>query len=411
MHIEQITLLGHKDHGKSTLIGSLLMSTGSSTEERVNDAKKTSKKLGRRFEPAYILDAFSEEREGGLTIDTARAQIKYKNKAFEFIDVPGHEELIKNMLSGAAYAKTAVLVISADMDEGIMAQTKRHVFIAKMLGIEHFIIAVNKMDAVQYDQNRFYSIKSEIEPYLDSIGLHKQKVNFVPISAYKSENLVSKSENMSWYRGKPLMDLLATCYNKNGANDNYVRAIIQGTIDTKNGVAYTAKMLSGKIEVGSKVKVLPANKNVVIKSLYVNGRVAKSATKEENIAIDMAADTGNINGNMRGSIISNSNRTKAARMVSVMMFFVKPIKNKVELRFNGNAVEGTVRIDKVLDTTTGTVKDDVKMPLELDAGECVIRLKDKVALEEFSSFRELGRFVFYSGNEFSGIGIVEKAIG
>ena len=182
MHIQQITMLGHKDHGKSTLIGSLLMSTGSATEERIADAKNTSKKLGKQFEPAFILDAFSEEREGGLTIDTARAQIKYMGKAFELIDVPGHEELIKNMLSGASYANTAVLVVSAAKDEGIKPQTKRHLFLAKMLGIRHFIVAVNKMDTVGYSQNDYEMIKNDIAAYLDDIGVHSQSVNFVPIS-------------------------------------------------------------------------------------------------------------------------------------------------------------------------------------------------------------------------------------
>jgi sulfate adenylyltransferase subunit 1 len=406
MHIEQITMLGHKDHGKSTLIGALLMATGSATEERVDDAKSTSKHLGRKFEPAYILDAFSEEREGGLTIDTARAQVKYKGRAFEFIDVPGHEELIKNMLSGASYANTAVLVVSAAKGEGIMPQTKRHLFLAKMLGIEHFIIAVNKMDEVDYSQNAYEQIKSEIASYLDSIGVHSQRINFVPISAYNSENLISKSENTPWFRGKPLMDLLLTCHSKNSASDMALRAIVQGTVDTENGIAYTAKMLSGRIEPGSTIRVLPLDKKAVVKSLYVKGKKAKSASAEENIAINISKDMGNI----RGSVISNSNQTKAAQAISTMLFFVKPISGKAELRFNGSATKGTIVIDRIIDTSTGMPKNSVR-PKQLDAGECIVKLDNKVAVEEFSSFKGLGRFVFYKGNEFAGIGIVEKVLG
>lgn len=406
MHIEQITMLGHKDHGKSTLIGSLLMSTGSATEERIDDAKNTSKRLGRQFEPAYILDAFSEEREGGLTIDTARAQVKYKGKAFEFIDVPGHEELIKNMLSGASYANTAVLVVSAAKGEGIMPQTKRHLFLAKMLGIEHFVIAINKMDAVQYSQDAYEPLRNEIAAYLDGIGVHSQRVNFVPISAYSFDNLVSKSKNMQWYRGKPLMDLLLTCHSKNVAEDMALRAIVQGTVETESGMAYTAKILSGKIETGSIVRILPLGKRVVVKSLYVKGKKAKNAKAEENIAIGVSQDMGNI----RGSIISNSAQTKVAKAISTMLFFVKPVSGAAELRFNGNKTNGTITVDRIIDTTTGSPKS-TQRPKALDAGECIIRLNDRVAVEEFSSFRGLGRFVFYKNDEFAGIGVIEKVLG
>ena len=406
MHIQQITMLGHKDHGKSTLIGSLLISTGSATEERIKDAKSTSKKLGRQFEPAYILDAFSEEREGGLTIDTARAQIKYKGKAFELIDVPGHEELIKNMFSGASYASTAVLVVSAAKDEGIKPQTKRHLFLAKMLGIRHFIVAVNKMDAVGYSQNDYEMIKNDIAAYLDGIGVHSQGVNFVPISAYKSENIVSKSQNMHWYRGKPLMELLLTCHTKNFAGKMPLRAIIQGTLETESGMAYTAKVLSGTIEAGASIRILPINKKATVKKLYVKGREAHNAKAEENIAINISQDM----GNMRGAVISNTNMTKAANAISTMLFFIKPVSGNVELRFNGNATDARISLDKVIDTVTGKPKNAQK-PKALDAAECIIRLGKKVAVEEFSSFRDLGRFVVYSSGKFAGIGVVEKVLG
>ena len=406
MHIQQITMLGHKDHGKSTLIGSLLMSTGSATDERIADAKSTSKKLGRQFEPAFILDAFSEEREGGLTIDTARAQIKYRGKAFELIDVPGHDELIKNMLSGASYATTAVLVVSAAKDEGIKPQTKRHLFLAKMLGIRHFVVAVNKMDTVGYSQNDYEMIKNDIAAYLDGIGVHSQSVNFVPISAYKSENIISKSGNMHWYRGKPLMELLLTCHTKNFTGKMPLRAIIQGTLETESGTAYTAKVLSGTIEAGSSIRILPLNKKATVKRLYVKGREARSAKAEENIAINVSQDM----GNMRGAVISSTNMTKSANAISTMLFFVKPVGGSAELRFNGNSTKAKISLDKVIDTVTGKPKNTQK-PKALDAAECIIRLEKKVAVEEFSSFRDLGRFVVYSSGKFAGIGVVEKVLG
>ena len=153
MIVKKITLLGHKDHGKSTLIGNMLILTDRVNPAKLKEAQRTSKELAKRFEPGFILDSFSEEREGGLTIDTTRTEkIPHKGLAFEFIDVPGHEELIKNMMSGASQADIAVLIISAKSDEGIRDQTKRHLFIAKMLGIRKLVVAVNKMDLIGYQE-------------------------------------------------------------------------------------------------------------------------------------------------------------------------------------------------------------------------------------------------------------------
>ena len=186
----------------------LLMETGSISEQRIRDAKKTSKKLGRQFEPGYILDSFEEERLNEMTIDTTRAQVKYRNTGFEFIDVPGHEELMKNMLSGASYADFALLLISAKPDEGITGQTKRHIFVAKMLGIRKLVVAVNKLDAVNYSKERFEEIKNHVGDYLNRIGFKNINISFVPISAYNAENLVKRSNKTGWYKGKSLMDVL-----------------------------------------------------------------------------------------------------------------------------------------------------------------------------------------------------------
>ena len=134
--------MGEKDHGKSTLIGSLLIATGAATEHRINEAKKYSK--NGRFEPGYILDSFEEERAQEMTIDTTRAEMVYKGSLFEFIDVPGHLELIKNMMSGASHGEIAILMVSMKKGEGLQPQTKRHVYIANMLGIKGLIVAIKQ---------------------------------------------------------------------------------------------------------------------------------------------------------------------------------------------------------------------------------------------------------------------------
>ncbi len=183
MKINRITLLGHKDHGKSTLIGNLLIKTNSVSEQRISEAKRISTELNKPFEPGFILDSFEEERREGLTIDTTRVQLKYKDAAFEFIDVPGHEELIKNMLSGASYADFALAVVSAASNEGIKDQTKRHIYIADLIGINRIVIAVNKMDKINYDEKRFNDIKNSLMHYFSKVGINKRNIIFIPISA------------------------------------------------------------------------------------------------------------------------------------------------------------------------------------------------------------------------------------
>ncbi len=404
MDMKEITMLGHKDHGKSTLIGSLLIATDSVTKERIEEAKSTSKKLGRKFEPAYILDAFSEEREGGLTIDTARAQIKYKNNAFELIDVPGHEELIKNMISGASYADTAILVVSASPKEGIKPQTKRHVFLAGMLGIDNIIIAINKMDAAGYSENRFETIKSELYSYLLKIGFKSHGISAVPISAYASENIASQSTKMPWYKGPTLLDAISSSA-KEPDKTQPARLLVQGTIDFNGISAHTAKVLSGKVKNGAKLRIVPQGQSTVIKKIFVKGKAKQNANSGENVALILD----NNFGSMRGSVISATNKTRAASTIGAKVFFVKKSASDIELKLNGQSIDSVISIDKIIDPISGSPLEAL-VPKPLQAAECIIKLDRKSAAEEFSSFKPLGRFVFYSHGKFAGIGTIEKIL-
>ena len=274
MIIRRVTLLGHKDHGKSTLIGNLSILTGSVTEARISDAKKTSEKLGLKFEPGFILDSFYEEREGGMTIDTTRAQIKYGDNAFEFIDVPGHEELTKNMISGASYADAALLMVSTKEDEGIKTQTKRHLFIAKMLGIERVVVAVNKMDLAQYKKERFDEIKEELSKYLTNLGFNEKNIAFVPISAYTGEGLIKNSVNMPWYKNDSLIEMLVKFSGKKKVSSEELIVLLQGELNGDKKML-TGKVLSGSLLVDSKVKILPSNNEIFIKQIVVRGKSVK----------------------------------------------------------------------------------------------------------------------------------------
>lgn len=394
-------MLGHKDHGKSTLIGNLLLLTNSISEERINEAKDISKKLGKPFEPGFLLDSFYEERKGGLTIDTTRTQIKYKNKAFEFIDVPGHEELIGNMMSGASYAKTAILMVSAKVDEGIREQSRRHIFLSRMFGISNILVAVNKMDVVNYDENVFNNIKNNLEEFIKRIG-YKQ-VAFVPISAYGNENLVKYSDNMKWYNGGTLMDILFKFTKSSSVSfGTKGSALVLGYIDNDKRTVLSSKVVSGIIKNG-RYSLLPNNEYCKVSKIVTRGKNVKSSVYGDNPLMYINKE---INDNIRGMVITNEvDKVKAQRNLNSLIFVINELKGNLFLRFNGIDIKcKNLKVKKVIDLEgIGTKRANI-MPLEFGAAQII--LEKKVAAAKFEDIEELGRFTIYSNNKFVGIGIL-----
>jgi small GTP-binding protein len=407
MMVKKITLLGHKDHGKSTLIGNMLILTNRVNPAKLKEAERTSEQLGKRFEPGFILDSFHEEREGGLTIDTTRTEkIPHKDIAFEFIDVPGHEELIKNMMSGASQADIAVLIVSAKADEGIRDQTKRHLFIAKMLGIRKLVVAVNKMDLVAYKEEKFDAIKKHMAKFIENMGFTRGNVYFVPISAYMKDNLVKKSSNMKWYSGRPLIDLLYM-----NAKEEYtkkanaeLRVLLQGFID-HTGTVMAGKIVSGKMRLGDKVRIWPSGFGSSISRIFVKGANVKAAKLGTNVAVALRDK---FNSDVRGSVMADDeNSPKLRKVVKALIFVTRPTLANMKIKFNNIEIGcNSLKVLKHIDTTTGERKEGNRLKA-LDAIEADIELERKLPFESYERTEELGRFLLYSRGEFAGIGIVE----
>jgi sulfate adenylyltransferase subunit 1 (EFTu-like GTPase family) len=400
-----ITMLGEKDHGKSTLIGSLLIATGAATEHRINEAKKYSKKG--RFEPGYILDSFEEERAQEMTIDTTRAELVYKGSMFEFIDVPGHLELIKNMMSGASHGETAILMVSVKEGEGLQPQTRRHVYIANMLGIKGLIVAVNKMDLVGYDKDAFDNAKAGVSKYLKAIGFDKP-VSYVPVSAYDSENLIKDSGKMSWYRGRPLIDELAysVAHKRGGNAKSGLRAIVQDVVEHEGKEMLFCLLNSGSIKVGQRVRLEPSGSAARVVEIYLKGEKAESAEAGSNIAI--VVDGGA--GAERGSVVCGSDdRPHSTKSFESVTFFIRAVSagSDFEIKINNNTLAARVTgVKELISTETGAArKGSSRIPSE-NAARIEVELKSKYPIERFADYNELGRFALYSGGKFCGIGIV-----
>lgn len=404
----KIVMLGEKDHGKSTLIANLLIVSKSVSKERIDEVKDISKKNKKRFEPAYILDAFSEERSLGMTIDTTRANIIYKNKLFELIDVPGHLELIKNMMTGTSNSETGVLVVSAKKDEGFRPETKRHLFLASMFNLKTIIIAINKLDELNYNKEKFDELKKQIIDFLNGLNI---KINtiFIPISAYNNENLINKSKKIKWYKGNSLLEELNKLNNKTNkkTENNKIRVLIQD-IPNKNNELFFGIIYSGKLTKNKIVKVLPKNIKVKIKSVsYLN----KSQNKLEikNISISFFNKKLDIN---RGNILYDLNSTPSyLNKFKAKIFLINNIdlKNskKIRIIFNNNEFKiNKMNILNAISPISGKTADfkyKLKSNYSINAE---ITLNSKYPIEKFDDFEVFGRFLIFNNEKFVGIGTV-----
>jgi len=204
-----IVIVGHVDHGKSTLIGRLLYDTGCLPPDRFAEIQESSEMLGRIVEFAFVMDCLEEERSRGITIDTTQTFFKTARRRYVIIDAPGHKEFLKNMITGSSQAEAALLII--DAYEGIRDQTRRHAYILGMLGLKQICVLLNKIDLVHYSQQKFLELKTEVSDFLNQLNIHP---NFIlPISAIHGDNVAGSSEKISWFDGPTVLQALDTFFD------------------------------------------------------------------------------------------------------------------------------------------------------------------------------------------------------
>jgi len=281
-----IVLIGHKDHGKSTLIGRLLLDTKSIKESKLKEIQDVDKALGYKFELAHLVDSFREEREREMTMDTTMVLLKGQKQNYQLIDVPGHAELISNMLTGASGAKTALLVVS--VEEGIKEQTRQHLEIAKLLGIEQLEVVVNKMDKVNYKKEKFDEVVKSLKEILNTIGYLSEKIHFFPVSAWVGDNVTKKSEKMPWYQEKTLMEFLEKDIKTPEPLVNLpLSFLVQDTYSEPDGEILVGIIETGKLNVGQEIIFLPGKEKSKIKKINGLEGELKEAMAGQNIGISL----------------------------------------------------------------------------------------------------------------------------
>ena len=254
-----LVFVGHVDHGKSTTVGRLLFDSGNIEEQKMRKLKDKAEQLGKGgFEFAFVMDGLKEEQERGVTIDLAHQKFESEKYYFTIIDAPGHKDFIKNMITGASQADAAVLTVAAN--DGVNAQTKEHVFLCKTLGVDQLIVSVNKMDisGVDYKEEKFNQVKEQVTKLIQSVGYKADKVTFVPVASLKGDNVVKKSENMSWYDGPTLLQAIDKLEVPEPPVDLPLRVPIQDVYNiTGIGVVPVGRVETGVLKVGQKVKAMP----------------------------------------------------------------------------------------------------------------------------------------------------------
>lgn len=285
-HLNLVTI-GHIDHGKSTLVGRLLWDTKNIPEEQMRKLKERAKELKKEtFEFAFVMDKLKEEQERGVTIDVMHTRFDTNKYYFTVIDAPGHRDFVKNMITGTSQADAAILVVSAK--EGAQEQTREHVYLSKVLGVSQVIVAINKMDTVNYDEKRFNEVKEQVEKILKTIGYDASKIPFVASSAYKGDNIANKSENTPWYKGKTILEALDDITEPEKPIDKPLRLPIQDVyVITGVGTVPVGRVETGVMKKGDKILFLPADVTGEVKSIEMHHEEVPEAKPGDNIGFNV----------------------------------------------------------------------------------------------------------------------------
>ncbi len=409
-----IVIVGHVDHGKSTVIGRLLADTGSLPEGKLDGVKALCGRTAKPFEYAFLLDALKDERAQGITIDSARCFFKTKKRDYIVIDAPGHIEFLKNMVTGAARAEAALLVIAAD--EGIQENSKRHGYLVSMLGIRKVVVLVNKMDLVGYDRATYDTLAAEYAAFLSK--LHVNPIAFIPISARDGENLVLLSDHMPWYQGATVLEQLERfetqqdkahlplrfpvqdIYKFTEENDD--RRIVTGTIET------------GSLKCGDEIIFFPSNKKARVRSIEAfNIPPKRDAHAGEAIGITLETQLYIKPGEVITTIDGEPPKVNSRFRANIFWMGRSPlVKGRTyKLKLATCRIPVTVaEVQQVLDAAELRMTQHKQQLDRHDVGEVILETAKPIAFDPVTVIEGTGRFVIVDNYEIAGGGIVLEEI-
>ena len=408
-----LVIVGHVDHGKSTLVGRLLADTGSLPQGKLEMVREDCRRNAKPFEYAFLLDALKDEQAQGITIDTARAFFKSATREYVLIDAPGHIEFLKNMVSGAARAEAALLVI--DAQEGIQENSKRHGYLLSMLGIRQVAVCVNKMDLVGYRREAFDAIERDYRAFLRQIEL--EPAAFIPLAAREGENLIAPSAKMPWYQGPSVLQMLDVFKKAPSIDRKPFRLPVQGVYkfteseDTRRIVA--GRVESGTLAVGDTVVFLPSAKQTRISSIEAfHAPTARSVSAGYSTGVTLAEQLYVNRGDLLCKVGEPLPHVSSLLRVKLFWMGRRPLVPQRPYTLKLGTARTTVRvkaIERVIDATTLEVAAKQEVGRH-DVAQCVLHAASPIAFDAAAELEGTGRFVLVDEYDIAGGGIVLETI-
>ena len=412
-----LVFIGHVDNGKSTTVGRLLYDTGALSEQDYRKLKAEADAKGKgTFAFAYAMDNLKEERERGVTIDVAYKKFTGQKNMFTIIDAPGHRDFVKNMITGTSQADAAVLVVTKnDADAaGPQPQTKEHAFLAQVMGLKQLIVAVNKMDEVQYQEAKFNDIKDKMTKLLTGIGYKvADQVKFIPMSAWEGENVAKSTGKMSWYKGPTLVGALDELKAPALPTDKPLRLPVQDVYNIKGvGCVPVGRVETGILKPGDKIIVMPSGKQGEVKSVEAHHEQLSQAVPGDNVGFNVRGlEKKDI---ARGDVIGHVNNPPTvakefeAQIVVLSHPTAIPVGYTPVFHMHTAQLSCTItEIKKSLDPKTGQVKEENPKFLKTgDAAIVKITPLKPLCVEEYKKFPQLGRFAIRDMGQTVAAGVI-----
>lgn len=402
----KIVIVGHVDHGKSTLVGRLFHDTGSLPEGKFEQITAMCKKRGMPFEWSFLMDALQAERDQGITIDTTQIWFKTPRRDYVIIDAPGHKEFLKNMVTGAASSEAALLII--DAKEGVKEQSKRHGYLLHLLGVQQVAVLVNKMDLVGYSEERFKEIEAEYRAYLKGLGVEPRF--FVPVSAREGDCMIAHSTNMAWYKGPTVVDALDRFTPTPAVHHLPLRLPVQDVYKFDERRIIVGRIESGSLKVGDSIVFSPTNTPATIASIEAFGAAEQPqvAYAGQSVGITLTDQI----FVERGHVAHHTHdEPKLGNQFRARLFWLgheplaKGKRYKVKLG-TAELMAEVKDIEQVVNTDT-LAHEQAEAVQRNAVAEVVFRIRGMAALDDFTANARMGRFVVVDGYDVAGGGIID----
>jgi bifunctional enzyme CysN/CysC len=409
-----IVIIGHVDHGKSTVIGRLLADTHSLPEGKLEQVRAQCELNSKPFEYAFLLDALKDEQAQGITIDAARVFFKSRQRPYLILDAPGHIEFLKNMITGASRAEAALLVI--DAAEGVQENSRRHGYMVSLLGLRQLAVVVNKMDLVKWDRAVYDRIVREYGAFLDQVGIKPSA--FIPVSGRSGDNIADRSANLSWYNGPTVLDALDAFHTEPPPVERSFRMPVQDVYKfTKQGddrriVAGTID--SGTVAVGDTVVFYPSGKKSRVKTIEAFNRPTQScAVAGSQVGFTLQEQIYITRGEL--AALEREPRPQVTTRLRVSLFWLgkDPMVKRKEYLLKLGTMRVTMRLEEILrvmDASTLGPTDQAAAVKRHDVAECVLKLDRAIACDLAEDVASTSRFVIVDDYEIRGGGIVREAL-